>query len=520
LLNKKSSSLAFTRQLLCFVKAKNLYGMKRIFIIPLFFFLFAANFLQGQSSFSKSYYLDNGISSDVGANIQNYEDGFLLLVGRNGFGHDHVGLAKTNLSGDPEWTNIYYLENQQTPPDPGLSMAIDEDRIYICASFENGGVGRDIQLLCISGNTKDTLWIKSYPNPLEDEALYMIKTPDNNLLIVSTSKKPDPGVRMRLTKVDISGNVLWDKFFDDFKTYIPGDPCISQDGNILISGSCIPYNDFSEKAVLTKVDLSGNKIWQKTYDNTEKIGAPPTVTPLLNGGYAFGWTRDTFGPGGLLYVFPPIVYILDAGGNIQTSHTFYNRWRRDLSRLRTLPDGDILGVGMASGHPDSFSDGGWLFRMSAIGELRWQRAIRDTRYLYGLFYDATETPDGGILATGYQRDSMLKIPLWLFKIGGNGCYEADCGDLELLVSPSTEIPLDDGRRYSIYPNPTRSVVQLLGTVGDERQLEVFNAAGQLVLQANLPQPDGLSVQHLPAGHYTVKISLNNNHFTTIKFIKI
>lgn len=513
--------MAFTRQLLCFVKAKNFYGMKRIITIPFFFYLFVANFLQAQSSFSKSFNLANDFGSDAGLHIQNYEEGFLILSGRRKMSNDHPGLAKINQSGDPEWTNIYYLENQQTPPDPGQTMVIDEERIYIVGSLENGSAGRDLQLLCISGNTRDTLCTKIYSNPLNDEALYVIKTPDNNLILVSTSKKPSPGVRMRLTKVDMAGNVLWDKFFDDFKTYLPGTPCISQDGNILISGNCIPYNEFSDRAVLTKVDLSGNKIWQKTYSSSENIGAATTVTPLLNGGYAFGWTRDTFGPGGLLYVFPPTIYILDAGGNIQTSHTFYNRWRRDLSRLKTLPDGDILGVGMASGHPDSFSDGGWLFRMSATGELRWQRAIRDTRYLFGLFYDAIATPDGGILASGYQIDSTFqKAPMWLFKIGGNGCYEADCGDLELFVSPSTEIPLDDGRRYSIYPNPTRSVVQLLGTFGDERQLEVFNTAGQLVLQANMPQPDGLSVQHLPAGHYTVKISLNNNHFTTIKFIKI
>ncbi len=327
------------------------------------------------------------------------------------------------------------------------------------------------------------------------------------------------GRRLRVTKTDLEGNMIWDKFFDDFKTYIPGESCITQDGNIMVSGNCIPHNESSERAVLTKIDQMGNKLWQKTYQSTENLGTEPSVMQLANGGYAMGYVRDTFAPGGSLYAFAPSVTILDSLGNVLTEHVFLNRWRRDLYRLRPLPNGDILGIGLASGHPDTFSDGGFLFRMTMTGELLWQRAIKDTRYSSGKLTDGIATPDGGILATGWQEEFIGRISVWVFKIGGDGCYESDCADEELYVSSTREALSPNGSRYKIQPNPVSSVFQLVGATGEERQAEIFDQMGRLLLQVNLPQSDGIFVEHLPKGYYTVKVTLNNNHITTLKLIK-
>lgn len=486
-------------------------------------FLFLPLLIPGQSHFSKSFKMADDTDGNQGFNIQPYEDGYLILAARvNDFGIGYTALAKVGQDGIPEWRQTYYLENQDKPPIPGLSMVIDDDYIYVACQYNNNVTGLDLQMLCIDRNSHDTVWTRQYPRALNDFILQTLETVDNSLIMVSVTRITAGGTLLRITKVDKSGNIIWETSITDFKSYHPWQACIAKDGAVLVAYSFIEFGDFHLKGGLTKIGLDGEVGWTQKFNATEGVFSTiPEVAALDNGDIAFGWVRDTFPPGGTLYAFPPTVFLLDSLGNTKTTHSFYNRWLRALNTLRVLPNGDILGVGSADGHPDSFGTGGWLFRMKPNGELLWQRVIADTHYNGGELIDATPAPDNGILATGYgiTKNTPEEVLVWLLKIGGDGCYQSNCTDVELLITPASETPLP-AHSYRLYPNPGEEYIYIEGLTGvDEERLDIYNIMGQLEYSAPSPQPGEIDIGNLPPGVYTVKITLKNNLFTTLQLIK-
>ena len=99
-------------------------------------------------------------------------------------------------------------------------------------------------------------------------------------------------------------------------------------------------------------------------------------------------------------------------------------------------------------------------------------------------------PDGGILATGNigTDDFPGDLFVWLLKIGSDGCYESDCDDLELVITPTVEMPLPE-HPYRLFPNPGLDFFYIEGLTGtEELALDIINTAGQLVQHIPKPQP--------------------------------
>jgi Secretion system C-terminal sorting domain len=160
--------------------------------------------------------------------------------------------------------------------------------------------------------------------------------------------------------------------------------------------------------------------------------------------------------------------------------------------------------------------------MSPTGELIWQRAITDQRFDNSAYLlDAINTPDGGILATGYIRLKQPGLPwqVWMLKISGNGCYESDCEDFELFITPSIEAPVSMPQ-YSLFPNPASNEVYIEGLTGaDERQLDIYDEQGRLIQSISSPRSGPIFTGNWPAGVYSFKLLLKNNLFTTMQLLK-
>ena len=74
---------------------------------------------------------------------------------------------------------------------------------------------------------------------------------------------------------------------------------------------------------------------------------------------------------------------------------------------------------------------------------------------------------------------------------------------------------------SIYPNPVTDKLNILNPDGNIQTVTLFNAAGQLVLQTDVPHSPILeiNVTNLPNGFYLGTATLNNHQTATFKFMK-
>ena len=70
----------------------------------------------------------------------------------------------------------------------------------------------------------------------------------------------------------------------------------------------------------------------------------------------------------------------------------------------------------------------------------------------------------------------------------------------------------------VFPNPTNHLLNIKGE--DMRQISIYNADGQLVYSSESSVSDlkQVDVSRYAAGHYYVKVKLNDNRTVTLKFI--
>ena len=185
---------------------------------------------------------------------------------------------------------------------------------------------------------------------------------------------------------------------------------------------------------------------------------------MQNGNVAVSWSIDTIINNNYdLFNYRKYVACLDQySGDTLWSVFFNDVDRRSVSGLRIAANGDIIGVGSNTG------DGkGWLFRISADGILKWERNYDNPHVPDGqegyLLYDVTETPDGGIAATGRVRhlnaQGQDELDVWLLKVDSMGClipgctgYDVDVGESGVGIATLPEVT-DEIR---IFPNPATS----------------------------------------------------------------
>lgn len=208
--------------------------------------------------------------------------------------------------------------------------------------------------------------------------------------------------------------------------------------------------------------------------------------------------------------------------NISTSGqtTFYRSI--DVGGRAKAANGDIIAAGSVVLDDLDLGTGGWVFRMSPQGELRWQRYLADARFPLNQHYftDVVEAPDGGIVLTGLFQDSFpnyepyINNPnIWLVKLDSTGCLEPDCGLFQIMgttvVATEQAVELPKTATLHLFPNPAAGFFQLRwledGPNPYPLAVEIFNTSGQRIQQETLTaSPAIIDCAQWPPGMYLVR----------------
>jgi hypothetical protein len=292
----------------------------------------------------------------------------------------------------------------------------------------------------------DTLWTKTFDNEVNSVLWESKVLPSGNILNFGWEEN-GTGSHLTLRKISSAGDILWEK---DLLTDCSIDATNNLtwvDNEYLLIGHYCRVSPSGFYPMVTKIDTLGNEIWTE-YREDLIFGFHDIqrgmVQPLPNGGYSFPWAM------------PPefFSYVTTIMGFDSTHQQIWdlslpqimNDTQTELYYVNRTSNGDLIWVGSLLGYNDISEYINCIGRVSPTGESKWIRYYLNTDRpwdFFNKFHYITETSDGGLLATGLRTDkyesdtTQTEGNIWLFKVDGDGCMTPGCTDETIYLMNDT-----------------------------------------------------------------------------------
>ena len=266
-----------------------------------------------------------GSDYDWAYSVQQTSDGGDIIAGHG----KYAWLIKTDSSGNKLW--------DRTLGDLGndlRSVQQTSDGGYIIAGSSST---RNYDAWLIKTDSSgNKLWDKTFSRmnstdgSEEEEWAYSVQqTSDGGYIIAcfTTDSAASPG-QAWLIKTDSSGNKEWDKIIGGYGSSALSVQQTSNDGYI-IGGRVVLQSTSTGQAWLIKTDSSGNKLWDKTFSESDSFGdsncTADSVQQTSDGGYIIAGSNPLYSGAWLIKT--------DSSGNKLWDKKF---GRRDLSRANEV----------------------------------------------------------------------------------------------------------------------------------------------------------------------------------------
>ncbi len=239
-------------------------------------------------------------------------------------------------------------------------------------------------------------WEKTLGGAADDICYSACQAHDGNLIVAGTTSSSGYGLDdVYLAKVDLDGNLAWEKTFGGSGGDVGFCVAPVDDGGYIIAGSSDSFSsDGMEDVYLVKTDALGNFDWQKTYA-FGSIESGHSVVQTSDGGFVVAGTSSQ--PGGSL------VYVLKTGpqGDSVWAKTYAVDQFNTGRAVVIAQDNNYVVAGSAT--TIDFSSDMLMFFVDDLG-----RVIRQTTFGGAdndVGYDLSQTGDGGYVIIGNSRSS-------------------------------------------------------------------------------------------------------------------
>lgn len=219
----------------------------------------------------------NYSSNDQARNAIETQDGGYLVAGTitdySGKPYSVIYLVKLDAHGNIQWESTYDDSYYYNNP---LSVIETADGGYAVTGFGATSAGIYSAFVLRANAEGEQLWYKKYWFG-DDQDLYdLVQTPDGGFLAVGSITRQsyeigDVQNALLIIKLDAQGVMEWNKQYQDktanFLAYsiIP-----AQDEGYLIGNRKTSYGQSDN--LLTKIDASGNILWEKAYPSKYETG--------------------------------------------------------------------------------------------------------------------------------------------------------------------------------------------------------------------------------------------------------
>ncbi len=255
--------------------------------------------------------------------------------------------------------------------------------------------------------------------------------------------------RVVLTKFDVAGTFLWNKTLPFNATYFWTMQSLLN-GNFLLTGQK------GLNSYLVECDLDGAVVWDSTFNNVGPgYQNGSSGLQLSNGSYFFfDAVPDNTGAVDMHCMW------WDASKHMTRETTIEMGRNQYAKSIMELEDGSIVLAGPTGTADDPAIDKrAFIAKLSPSGELLW---LRTYFYWYAgstLMEECISAHDGGFILTGSSWDTTSTssyTDTWILKVDSVGCPFPDCGPSLVAIPEETkEQPL-----LTAYPNPTAEHLHL------------------------------------------------------------
>ena len=377
----------------------------------------------GSSEFESLVVTHGGPRNDRAFDVLVTEDGGSLIAGlANNPGPSHritrgdAWLIKTDAQGTILWEKEYGGEEDaffssiiQTRE--GEYVLLGE----IAASYQRNET--DLYLLKIDGEGNE-LWSRTFGGRGMDLGKMVRQTTDGGYILVGDQADEHPTgsvyeSNLYLIKTDAEGNLVWSRTYGDEILYLGWGVAQTPDGGYVLTGwEANTYDD--RDVILIKADESGEVEWSRTWDLGERDGGFDLI--LSSDGYIVIACIQSMGTGA-----PSAVLLkVDLDGN-EIWNKLIGEGGIGNTFWHLVEDADggyvMAGDTHLGKEPGTGKDihGGLMIKTDADGEILWQHVFSREAYEQVSFNSVAILPEGGYVFVGQAIPSGERYwdMLWL-----------------------------------------------------------------------------------------------------------
>jgi hypothetical protein len=405
----------------------------------------------------------------------------------NYHGNDDIWLIHIDSLGNKLWDKCYGGSEFETPFKI-IRISDDAYYIYASTNSNDGDVqstnhgNTDAWIIKINGSG-DIIWERCYGGNYREESRSAQLTLDGGLLILSRILGGGGDIStyygygdIWLTKIDSLGNIEWEKTYGNQYLDNAVDILLTSDNGILITAAndteggmitCHSQLEDDADVWLLKLDMQGNIIWQYCYGGSYydlaylalevEDGFVISASTHSNDGDVSGFhgIPSSTGPNDIW------VFKIDFEGNLLWQRCFGGGGVESSNHLSQTEEGNFIIIGMTSSNDGdvsgnhSFDDEYdiWIFEFSDGGELIWQHCYG------GLRNERLKRANPVYKISDYNY--VIAANNWLYATDDVECELDNISDAWIFEIKDTTVGISQtpqNETLKVYPNPANNYV--------------------------------------------------------------
>ncbi len=219
------------------------------------------------------------------------QDGFVFvgLTESAGSGSSQVWLVKLGFDGNVVWNKVY----GGLMDFAGRGVALMQDGCYLVAGYTNSIGNGDYDFLALKIDAAGMLlWNRTYGGVESDKAYAVASAVDGCVIVGDTRSQGSGDSDAWIIKIDLEGNLVWEKAFGGSGFDTP--TCITplSDGSYAVGGITFSFGNGLRDFWLFKVDDGGNVLWSCTVGRSNYEEAYAVVQDTADRFVMAGWTSS------------------------------------------------------------------------------------------------------------------------------------------------------------------------------------------------------------------------------------